>query len=90
MEENFINKLLVGNALTKLRHMSDESIDLIIISPPYWNAVVYDKDTNTDYETYLNLLTEIFTECLEFLDLMEKWQLIPLLCQYLNQLLNKM
>ena len=59
MEENFINKLLVGNALTKLRHMSDDSIDLIITSPPYWNAVVYDKDTNTDYETYLNLLTDI-------------------------------
>ena len=63
MEENFINKFLVGNALTKLRHMSDDSIDLIITSPPYWNAVVYDKDTNTDYETYLNLLTEIFAEC---------------------------
>jgi len=63
MDENYINKLLVGNALTKLRKISDDSIDLIITSPPYWNAVVYDKDVNTDYETYLNTLTDIFSEC---------------------------
>ena len=59
----FINKFLVGNALTKLRHMEDDSVDLVITSPPYWNAVVYDKDVNTDYETYLNNLAEIFSEC---------------------------
>ena len=63
MEKNSINKLLVGNALTKLRNMSDDCIDLIITSPPYWNAVVYDKDVNTDYDSYLNLLKEIFSEC---------------------------
>lgn len=63
MVENYINKLLVGNALTKLRQINDDSIDLIITSPPYWNAVVYDKDVNTDYETYLNTLTDIFSEC---------------------------
>ena len=55
--------MLVGNALTKLKHLEDGSIDLIITSPPYWNAVVYDKDVNTDYKTYLNLLTDIFSEC---------------------------
>ena len=43
----FINKFLVGNALTKLKHMEDASVDLVITSPPYWNAVVYDKDINT-------------------------------------------
>lgn len=59
----FINKFLVGNALTKLKQMEDDSVDLVITSPPYWNAVVYDKDINTDYETYLNTLTEIFSEC---------------------------
>ena len=63
MEEKYINKLLVGNALTKLKHLENDSIDLIITSPPYWNAVVYDKDVNTDYKTYLNLLTDIFSEC---------------------------
>ena len=61
--DQFINKFLVGNALTKLRHMEDDSVDLVITSPPYWNAVVYDKDVNTDYETYLNNLAEIFSEC---------------------------
>lgn len=63
MLEAFINKLLVGNALTKLKQIEDASIDLVITSPPYWNAVEYDKDINTDYETYLELLTEIFSEC---------------------------
>ena len=63
MNNKFINKLLVGNALTKLKHLEDGSVDLIITSPPYWNAVVYDKDVNTDYKTYLNLLTDIFSEC---------------------------
>ena len=30
MDEKYINKLLVGNALTKLKHLEDGSIDLII------------------------------------------------------------
>lgn len=63
MDESLINKLFVGNALTKLKHIDDDSIDLVITSPPYWNAVVYDKDVNTDYESYLNNLVEIFSEC---------------------------
>ena len=63
MDESLINKLFVGNALTKLKHIDDETVDLVITSPPYWNAVVYDKDVNTDYESYLNNLVEIFLEC---------------------------
>ena len=63
MDESLINKLFVGNALTKLKHIDDDCIDLVITSPPYWNAVVYDKDVNTDYESYLNNLVEIFSEC---------------------------
>ena len=52
MDESLINKLFVGNALTKLNHIDDDAVDLVITSPPYWNAVVYDKDVNTDYESY--------------------------------------
>ena len=61
MDESLINKLFVGNALTKLKLIDDETVDLVITSPPYWNAVVYDKDVNTDYESYLNNLVEIFS-----------------------------
>ena len=61
--DQFINKFLVGNSLTKLKQMEDDSVDLIITSPPYWNAVEYDKDINTDYDTYLETLTDIFSEC---------------------------
>ena len=59
MDESLINKLFVGNALTKLKHIDDDAVDLVITSPPYWNAVVYDKDVNTDYESYLNNLVDI-------------------------------
>ena len=56
-----INKFFVGTALTKLKQLENDSVDLVITSPPYWNAVVYDKDVNTDYESYLDNLTEIFS-----------------------------
>ena len=58
-----MNKLFVGNALSKLKQFPDNSIDLIITSPPYWNAVTYDKKVNANYEDYLDNLTKIFSEC---------------------------
>ena len=61
--DGLINKVIVGNALTKLGHIEDNSVDMIVTSPPYWNAVVYDKDVNTDYESYLTNLIHIFSEC---------------------------
>lgn len=64
MTENLINKLHVGNIKTKIQHIDDNSIDLVITSPPYWNAVTYDKSKNiNDYEEYLNELVDIFLEC---------------------------
>ena len=64
---NFINKLFVGNSLNKLKQLPSNSIDLIITSPPYWNAVTYDKDVKRDYDEYLNNLTKIFFECARLL-----------------------
>ena len=61
--DGLINKVIVGNTLTKLGHIEDNSVDMIVTSPPYWNAVVYDKDVNTDYESYLTNLIHIFSEC---------------------------
>ena len=37
--DGLINKVIVGNALTKLGHIEDNSVDMIVTSPPYWNAV---------------------------------------------------
>ena len=31
MDESLINKLFVGNALTKLKHIDDDCIDLVIL-----------------------------------------------------------
>jgi len=62
--KNFENKLLVGNSAEILKKFPDESIDLIITSPPYWNAVSYHGNENfIDYETYLKELNEVFIQC---------------------------
>ena len=39
MDESLINKLFVGNALTKLKHIDDDTVDLVITSPPYWDML---------------------------------------------------
>ena len=33
--DNLKNKLIVGDALTLMRQMPDQSIDLVVTSPPY-------------------------------------------------------
>ena len=34
-------EILVGNALKRLRELSDESIHTVVTSPPYWNLRDY-------------------------------------------------
>ena len=58
----------------KMDEIPDESIDLIVTSPPYWNAIDYDQHVTDsrkwyrtregdDYGNYLNWLKICFTEC---------------------------
>lgn len=39
--ERIKNKILLGDALTKLKEFPDESIDCVMTSPPYWNLRNY-------------------------------------------------
>jgi len=66
--ENNLDKLILGEAKLVLKKIPENSIDLVITSPPYWNAVEYDKkNTNLSYEDYLNNLVLIFKECFRVL-----------------------
>ena len=37
-----VNTLIRGHAAEVMRTWPDQSVDLIVTSPPYWNAVEYD------------------------------------------------
>jgi DNA modification methylase len=60
---DFLNKLHIGDAKKILKNIDDDTIDLIITSPPYWNAVEYEKNKTFTYENYIKFLLEVWTEC---------------------------
>lgn len=55
-----INKIYNMNCLEGLRRMEDESIDLMVTSPPYYNAREYSQWETVD--SYMDDMKEIFTE----------------------------
>jgi len=62
------NEWIHGDCLTELKKMSDESVDLIITSPPYFSLRVYSNDprdiSNAEtYEEYYYLLELVIKEC---------------------------
>lgn len=72
MTPNLLDKnyaLFLGDCLSVLRDIDNESIDCVITSPPYWAMRIYDnaEDSNEignekDYSIYVIKLTEIFHE----------------------------
>ena len=54
-------KMIWGDAKIVLKNIDDESIDLMITSPPYFNAREY--STWKDLDSYLKDMKEIFKEC---------------------------
>jgi len=72
--DQFINRVIEGDCVEIMKNMPDESVDLIVTSPPYYNAIDYkmhveNPDKNyrsrpkTDYFEYLNFLEKSFREC---------------------------
>ena len=51
----------------KLAKITDESVRLIITSPPYWQLKDYGSESqlgyNDSYEEYINNLNLVWTEC---------------------------
>lgn len=64
---NTTHKLLLQDAM-KLKHIKDESVHLIVTSPPYWNLKKYHTRKNqlgdiADYEKFLKMLDVVWKEC---------------------------
>ena len=65
--DKYINKIIEGDALSSLKCLSENSIDLIITSPPYWNQRAYGQDpkiigNESTVAGYIDNLIEIFAE----------------------------
>jgi len=63
---NMIHKIIIGDS-REMKEVSDESVHLIITSPPYWQLKDYGKGTqigfNDTYEEYINNLNLVWKEC---------------------------
>ena len=58
-------QLINDDSNNALKNIKNNSIDLIITSPPYYNTKTYSQYES--YEVYLNFLYNIFTKCFELL-----------------------
>jgi len=60
------NKILVGDALEKLKELPDDSVDTAMTSPPYWGLRDYGEEDQLGLEDnpeqYVENLTEVFNE----------------------------
>lgn len=62
---DYINKIICGDALQELKNIESESIALAVTSPPYWNLVDYGVDGQygqCSYDKYLEQMLDIFAE----------------------------
>ena len=60
-----VDRIIRGDALETLTKLPDECVALAVTSPPYWNVVDYGIDGQigqTNYECYLDQLTEVWRE----------------------------
>ena len=70
-KKNTAHKLFHGDA-RDISFLSDESIHLVVTSPPYWNLKQYNDNKNqlghiVDYEQFLEELTKVWKECFRVL-----------------------
>ncbi|PIU15117.1 site-specific DNA-methyltransferase [bacterium (Candidatus Gribaldobacteria) CG08_land_8_20_14_0_20_39_15] len=68
--EKFINKIICGDSKKVLSEMPDNSVDIIITSPPYNFGLDYKSDNKNDTKKwidYFNQLNEIWQECVRIL-----------------------
>ena len=65
-----INRLVVGDAAAILAELPDDSIDLVVTSPPYWTAVEYEtatQESSAGYGDYIRALLHVWLECFRIL-----------------------
>ncbi len=65
-----INCLVVGDAAAVLSELPDNSIDLVVTSPPYWTAVEYEtatQESGGSYDEYIRALLHVWLQCFRVL-----------------------
>ena len=67
-KENLTTHRLVQGDARDLSFLLDESIQLVVTSPPYWNLKQYNDNQDqlghiSDYEQFLTELTKVWREC---------------------------
>lgn len=63
-----MNQIICSDALTALRTMEDNSVDLVLTSPPYNFDMNYDEHNDkSESSDYLSTLIKIFNECIRVL-----------------------
>ena len=59
--------LIINGDSRSMKELSNESIHLVITSPPYWQLKDYGTDDqigfNESYESYINNLNLVWKEC---------------------------
>ncbi|MBT9165324.1 MAG: DNA adenine methyltransferase YhdJ [candidate division WS2 bacterium] len=63
MIENYLNKIIEGDALEVMKDIPGNSIDMIITSPPYNVGMPYGTDDRKNYLDYLDYMKGVLTEC---------------------------
>lgn len=63
--ESCVGKLLAGDAAEIMSQWPENSVDLVITSPPYWTAVEYEGQTADwpTYEAYLDDMMKVWSQC---------------------------
>lgn len=65
LDDSLVNRLHHGHAADVMKKLPDGSVDIIITSPPYWNAVEYEGGSPlwATYEAYLDDMMRVWREC---------------------------
>ncbi len=70
-KDKFLNRLIVGNCLDVLKGIPDNSINMVITSPPYFQQRNYGNDESIGNETtvdeYIKNLMAVFDECIRII-----------------------
>jgi len=62
---DIVDRLFTGHATEVLSKFPEDTIDLVVTSPPYWTAVEYDQGENpwASYEAYLADMQSVWNQC---------------------------
>lgn len=65
------HRIIIGDSRNMI-HLDDESIHLVVTSPPYWKLKEYGNDSDigqgsSSYDDYMNSLYQVFKECIRVL-----------------------